>query len=160
MAEPASIWPVIVGGLIAIGGVAITAGINVLMKRGDNENERKKRRAEKFEELVAAIYEHDHWLDTKRDVVMYGHEAEVGVSPLAKVEAISAVYFPRFNGSVAALAQRTRDFEVWMSKAALKRLRQQLDKINDGLSEAYAPYSQAQAVLINELKEFARREFQ
>ena len=61
-----SLAPVIVGGLLALGGVALTGGVSVGVRFLQSREEKRKRRAEKFEELVAALYEFDHWLDKLR----------------------------------------------------------------------------------------------
>jgi hypothetical protein len=51
--------PVVVGGLIAIaGGLVGPPFLHHLQVKAD----KRKRRAEKFEELVVALHEHKHWL--------------------------------------------------------------------------------------------------
>jgi DNA-binding helix-hairpin-helix protein with protein kinase domain len=68
--------------------------------------EARKRRADKFEELVAAVYEFDHWLDGIRNRDAFGHDnvAETA-SPFAKVQSISSIYFPQFVEPIAELDQ-------------------------------------------------------
>jgi hypothetical protein len=55
MADPISVWPVLVGGALAILGGAVTSGIALATKYFETKHERMKRRAERFEYLVAAI---------------------------------------------------------------------------------------------------------
>jgi len=61
--------PVALGGAIAIiaglVGPPYLHGLQVAA-------EKKKRSAEKFEELVAALYEHHHWLEILRNSRVYG----------------------------------------------------------------------------------------
>ena len=65
--------------------------------------ERKRRREQKFEELIAAIYEFEQWMDNLKNALAYGEERPPAVSPLAKLEAIAAVYFPAFLERITAL---------------------------------------------------------
>lgn len=89
----ATLLPVIVGGLIGLtGGLA---GPWFLETR-KQAAEKKKKRAEKFEELIAAIHEHSHWLDTARSIRVLGIEKELGVNPVTKALAIVTIYFPEF----------------------------------------------------------------
>src|ERR1700680_1778044 len=85
--------PVIVGG--AIGIVAGLIG-PYFIQRAKDAAERKRKRAEKFEELVAAVVEHGHWLDALRNIRGLGVGSELGfateitLSPMAKIHAICA----------------------------------------------------------------------
>lgn len=100
MAGEVSLWSVVVGGAIALGGVVISNGINIYMKRVESLEAKKKARAAKFEELVGTVYEFDHWIRTKRDVTVFGEEKTLGASPLAKIDAIVAVHFPNLGEAV------------------------------------------------------------
>jgi hypothetical protein len=61
-----SLWPVALGGLLALGGTVATAVVTVVRDLVQQSREARKRRADKFEELVAAVYEFDHWLTLTR----------------------------------------------------------------------------------------------
>lgn len=159
MAEPTSLWPVIVGGVIALGGVVITSGITVALKFVESRNERKKRRAEKFEELVELIYRHDHWQDQKRNIYVSGGEGTVELSPIAKIEAITAVYFPQFSELMREVVLASQAYELWMMKAGQKRPAKEPD-VTEGFREAYAPVGEKRGHLLDALKKFAREEFQ
>ena len=65
--------------------------------------EKKARRAVKFEELVAALFAHKHWLDTMSKIGVFDHEGQLTLSPFAKVQAISSVYFPEFAQEISEL---------------------------------------------------------
>jgi hypothetical protein len=121
--------------------------------------DRQKRRAEKFEELVAALYEHKHWLDTVEKIRVLARDEPITASPLAKVEAISAVYFPEFGDQIRALGGVAGEYELWMMEAGEKMVRND-PAYTEGLIEARAPYLQAFLALLSELRAFARREFQ
>jgi hypothetical protein len=155
-----SLWPVIVGGAIALGGVAITNGINFLMKRGESQEARKKARAAKFEELVAAVYQYNHWLDTKQNIAIFKDPGKLEVSPLSKIEAISAVYFPQFRNAIEQLDRGGRGFESWIYEAAQRYAASPNTFKNEGLHEAYLAYLEKRDSLLAELRKYAAKEFQ
>jgi hypothetical protein len=76
MAGDTSLWPIVasgrLSGLFALGGIEVglvgTARRDVAQER----REKTKRRADKFEELVAAVYEFDHWLTIMRTQDAFG----------------------------------------------------------------------------------------
>jgi hypothetical protein len=90
----ATLVPVIVGGLLTVAGGLIGSGITLAVKWFESSQEKKKRRAEKFEEFVRLLFEHRQWLDTMESRVVFGKDEREGLSPLARAEAICSVYFP------------------------------------------------------------------
>jgi hypothetical protein len=73
---------VVIGGAIALAGTWLGPWITERHKEG---TERKKRLADKFEEMVGAIYQFDHWLDTERNKALGGATGETAVSPFANI---------------------------------------------------------------------------
>ena len=148
----------LLGGLLTLAGGAL--GPWILQRQKDRE-ENKKRRAEKFEALVRALYEFDRWLDDNERKHVHGEEdTQVGVSPFAKVEAIAAVYFPQVLDKAEAVRRAARDFERWMPSATIKRIQEApAEQILDGLSEAYAPYAKERDDLLADLKKIAAKGF-
>jgi hypothetical protein len=55
--------PVVVGGLIGLAGGWLGPS---LLERRKEKAEKKKLRAQKFEELVGAVVEHYHWITAKQ----------------------------------------------------------------------------------------------
>jgi hypothetical protein len=149
--------PVAIGGVIALAGTWLAPWVS---ERHKERTQRKKRRAEKFEELVAAIFEVDHWLENLRQTDAFGKEFTSAASPFWKVHAISAVYFPEFEGEIDKLDLATSQYRLWITEAGQRRLARQTDKMYDGFNEAYIPYSQKRDELLKVLKEFAVKEFQ
>jgi hypothetical protein len=149
--------PVLVGGLLTLAGGFI--GPLILQKQKDHA-ENRKRRADKFEELVAAVYEFDHWIDGNRLRLVFGENLPKAVSPFAKVQSISAVYFPQFDTAIKQLNQATNAYRLWMTQAGQKRRAGKLDQADDGFKDAYRPYSEKREALIDALKKFAHDEFQ
>jgi hypothetical protein len=99
MAET-SILPVVVGGLLGIGGVAVTGLVTIVVNYRESLLEKKKRRADKFEELVTAVYEFDHWIDNQRRKRAYGEDRPETISPFAKIQSIASVYFPQLTSKL------------------------------------------------------------
>ncbi|MGB6399437.1 MAG: hypothetical protein WBF73_27715, partial [Bradyrhizobium sp.] len=60
-------------------------------------HEKAKRRADKFEEMVTAVYEFDEWVQAHRSATVDRVQLPQTLSPIIKVSAISAVYFPQFD---------------------------------------------------------------
>jgi hypothetical protein len=119
-ASDTSLWPVIVGGALALvgsfGGVIIA---NVFQ----GKREKEKRRTEKFEELVRTIYEFDAWLLEQRNSSFdLNSKREETISPMAKVDAIAAIYFPRFMPMVRDLEQASFHFEEWIAQSRINTL--------------------------------------
>jgi hypothetical protein len=92
VATDTTLWTLV---SVALGG-AIGLAASWLIENIKEKNERKKKRAEKLEELVAAVYEFDHYLDRYKNITTYGDPGEEGLSPMSKMEAIATVYFPEF----------------------------------------------------------------
>ena len=153
-----SIWatllPVVVGG-----GIGFATGwFGPWLLEGRKEKaEKKKRRADKFEELVTALYEHKHWLDMMEQIWVYGFEEKRTMSPFAKVHAISRVYFPEFEAQIAAVETASVEYEKWMYRAADSRVKGKVTI--EGMGEVYGAYFEKFWALQNELSEFAKKEF-
>jgi hypothetical protein len=148
--------PVIVGGVIGLaGGLVGPPFLHHLQQKA----EKKRKRAEKFEELVAAVYEHDHWMDTIRQIRVVELEGEMTVSPFAKIHAISDVYFPQFQRAVEDLATAARAYRMWMYEVAQHKPETK-EELYAGHQKVVTPYMEKQNALLAELKRFAQREFQ
>jgi hypothetical protein len=78
--------PVVVGGLIGI--IAGLVG-PYFIQRAKDAADKKRKRAEKFEELVGAVVEHLHWINTMRNFRTFGIGSEPTMSSVAKIQAIS-----------------------------------------------------------------------
>jgi hypothetical protein len=133
----ADLLSVIVGGLLGGGGTLV---VSTYLHRLQTADTKKRKRANKFEELVAAVYEHDHWIDNLRRFYVVDFQGEIKVSPFAKIHAISDIYFPQFEKAIVEPATNTELFA--------------------GHQKVVTPYMQKQDALLAELRAFARREFQ
>lgn len=146
--------------MLTIAGGIVASVVTVTVTLLQTKEEKKKRRAEKFEELVTAVYEFDHWLDRKESISAFGIEEKLEVSPFAKVEAIAGVYFPQFVKTVSELQLTIRTYEVWISEAAQKRIAGDTQHVSDGLLDVYNPYMKKREELLDGLRAFAVSHFQ
>jgi hypothetical protein len=84
-----SLWPIVASGLLtglfALGGIAV--GLVGASRRdvAQQRHEKAKRRAEKFEEMVAAVYEFDQWVQTHRYATVDRTQLPQATSPIVKV---------------------------------------------------------------------------
>jgi hypothetical protein len=153
-----SLWPIVLTGLFTLSGSLGGIGVGLIgAARRDKEQERRddrKRRAEKFEELVAALYEFDHWLLSymSMDAFAKGNAPQT-VSPIAKMQSISAVYFPQFDKSIASLERAASRFMYRAAKTDIERS-------DPGFDEANQVYVNKRDVLFDDLKAFAQEHFQ
>jgi hypothetical protein len=121
--------------------------------------EKKKKRAEKFEELVAAVYEHDHWIDNLRRIYVINFEGEIRVSPFAKIHAIADIYFPQFEKAIVELGTAAKEYRMWMYEVAQNKPETKTELYAEH-QKVVMPYMQKQDALLAELRTLARREFQ
>jgi hypothetical protein len=147
---------VLAGGALTLAGTWLGPWIS---ERRKERAERQKRRAEKFQELVAALFESDHWLNNARRAVALGEEVPDVVSPFWKVHAISAAYFPELEAAIQALDGATSRYRLWMTEARQRRLAGQAGMVSEGHKEVYEPYQQSRDGLLKALKEFGAKEF-
>ena len=149
----ADITSVMVGGLLAIMGGAVTQWIMHYLK---TKAEVQHKRAVKFEALVEAIYEYDHWLNVKRNSLLIDNEHPEEPSPYAKLYAITAVYFPQFNNLMSELEEAADEFQSCKLTNADMHLNDQINKVN---YEPHANYIRKKAQLRADLLDYAYKEF-
>jgi hypothetical protein len=129
------------------------------IERKKEKNEKKKKRAEKFEELVAAVYEFDYWADRSARIYVFLGGGDVGLSPASKVEAIAAVHFPQFQKKIAEVRSVGFSYQQAAYEGA-KSLAGKTDyEFTDFLRKASNPYVRKRDELLHELKKFAGEEF-
>ena len=153
-----SLAPVVVGGLIGIAGGWLGPW---LLEARKQAAEKKKKRAEKFEELVGAVVEHYHWIGALRFFTISGQGSLPTLSPITKIEAIASTYFPEFEGLVRQFDAASNNYEIWLLGTGRKRVQNEPGYENlTGHDEVVTKYIDKRAELLMELKRFARREFQ
>jgi len=135
-----SLWPVVVGGLLGVGGTLVGVIGTTIRDVALQRHEKTKRRADKFEELVAAVYEFDHWLEgISRRSVFGRDDIPQTVSPLAKLQSTSATYFPQFDGSIRELHEAAGQYRIWMYQAGRRGLPRTLPRSTMGSTKHTSP---------------------
>jgi hypothetical protein len=151
----ADLWSVVVGGAIAAAsGVATQVCVHVIRTR----EERRNRTIAKFEELVAAVYEHDRWLDFKLNYHTFREGELPGVNPMAKIEALCAIHFPQLVQLASSMNYHAAAFVHWMAKAGQKRLNGESDAMQ-GYDTAYKPYMESNRALMRAVLEYGHDKF-
>lgn len=151
----ASLWPVIVGGLLTLAGTAAVTIAGAIRDNAQQRREEKQRRADKFEELIKSLYEFDHWLDLLRQRVLgnVGSIAETP-SPFAKVQSITSIYFPQFVQQVRELDAASSIFVAWIYNPHTIELPPTGKPLIFG--EVYQPYVKKREALLDALSEAVR----
>ena len=105
-----SLIGVIIGGLIGIAGSVI--GPLVLEWR-KQVADKKKRQAEKLEELTSALYEHEYWTYNLPKNIQLGKDdfitalSKLSPPPISKMLAISHIYFPELQEQVHEFSRKS-----------------------------------------------------
>jgi hypothetical protein len=147
--------PVVVGGLIGILSGLVGP---YFIQREKDAADKKRKRAEKFEEWVGAVYEYDHWIDTIRGIRVAGLDGEITMSPFAKIRAISDTYFPEFEKAIEELRATGHTYGMWMLEVVQNR--PQKDALLARHETIVGPYVEKRDALLAELRSVARRLFQ
>jgi hypothetical protein len=154
----ADILSVVVGGVLTLAG---SAGMQWYLHREKTAEERRVKRAAKFEELVTSIYDYDHWLTKQRNIRVFGEKLEEESSPFSKVQAIVVVYFPRFADQLEQLEDEKWMFECGQRRIeALKNEQPIPNFIGPASQEAYADYLRCKISLLHQLQRLARDGFE
>jgi hypothetical protein len=158
-----SIWPIVLTGVFtlvgSLGGISVGLVGSARRDAAQERHEKAKRRADKFEELVAAVYDFDHWVFA----IGTPQGLSRAPSPFAKVQSISAVYFPQFSELVQELNAVSTSYMAWVSQARLtlaNSLTNSPAEPPHGFNEAYGPYVIKREALLVALSKFAHGEFQ
>jgi hypothetical protein len=154
-ASNASLLSVVVGGLLTMGGGVVGFIGSVILGVMQSSRDKKMQRAEKFGEFVSAVYEYEHWMDTKKNIQCYGEAHTLGISPLAKIEAIATVYFPSCSEKVRELERASMDYNQWMAQGAQKRVHGKMDEVNTGFGDVYKPYYGSLTAVLAEARKIA-----
>ena len=163
MADPAVLGLIgtLSGTALGFAGGLIT---QLLLEHKKRAAETKKRKAEKLEELVSALYEHQHWMTVIVDGIRVSGKAEeqtIPVTPLAKAKTICSIYFPQFEPWISAIDDVTHKYSIWMIDASLERAKTGLPTSDmDSLKKVCLPYFAAHKLMLDEIRKYAKREFQ
>ncbi|WP_136657131.1 hypothetical protein [Nitratireductor sp. XY-223] len=113
-------------------------------------------REQKFQELVTAVFEFDDWLSTFITNTAGSEFQILESSALAKMYAISILYFPQFEQSIRSL----EDSSLTARRTAARLQYDRIEGKNhswDTLSEPLEAYNKHKHQLLLELSQFARK---
>lgn len=152
-----TLLPVIVGGIIGLFGGLVGPPLAHWLNEGASA---KRRRAEKFEELIVALYAYDHWLAVLRGIRAFGHDIPEPPSPFPEARAIAVIYFPDLDNLLTKVEVSAGLYVMWMLNAARKRLENAAaSELSAGHKEAYEPYAIEFRNAVEMLKRYAERAF-
>ena len=144
--------PVIVGGILAALGGAIGPVISHML---GSRTSRQSTRTQRFDEMMASVYAHDHWLELQRRALAFGESLEVGPPPIYKARAIALTNFAELILPIQKLDSASSGYQFWMVGAGQKRLNGELASLNDGFRETYKIWLEAFHEFQNAASEYA-----
>jgi len=100
--EVAKAIPVVVGGILAIGGGIVG---HLVTHHLTGKREWDKFRRERLESLVKSLYAHEQWLLTKHNTLIFRNEDHDTPSPLDEARMLQALHFPELLEELSALQQ-------------------------------------------------------
>ncbi|NSZ65162.1 hypothetical protein G6L16_018655 [Agrobacterium tumefaciens] len=134
------LWPVIVGGVIAVVGTVIGPLFSHILTSKAAEREKRQKL---FETMITALFEFDHWLDLKRSTYVYGDTKQYPISPLSKAIAVASMHFPETMVAIRDIDLKATEYEAWMTRALERRINGDVKNMNEGFADAYMPYREA-----------------
>ena len=150
----ASLLPVAIGGLLAIGGAFSGTLLTYLLNQ---RSQRKKIKREKLEQLLSAANKTEHWLDQYKNTSLRGIEENIGPSPISEVEYLSALYVNELSLEVTRLSYTAAKYFEFIATTNSKRL--ETGSIPGDFVEKYKPIygelSQALSALLKKARQVA-----
>ena len=141
--------PVVVGGLLAIGGSVVTQLVTNYLTVSREED---KYRRERLEGLVKALYANDQWLENRRTMLLFRNQDYDNPSPLDEVQMLMALHFPELGEEVVAVTRAQKPLLDFVDKQKIARLQDAKAWIDSydhqPYLEAYAGYSKAVSLLV------------
>ena len=131
------------------------------LQRLKDAADKKRKRAEKCEELVSAVVEHFYWISALRFFAISGQGSQPTGSPLTKIQAIVSTHFSEFESLVQTFESASNRYEMWILSMGQMRIRNEpgYDKL-PGHDDVVTKYTEERKKFLDELKSFGRREFQ
>jgi hypothetical protein len=112
--------PVVVGGLLAIGGGVAS---QFLVHRLTEKREKANLRRERLEALVKAVYAHDQWLNDMRTRMVFHNEDHDSANPLDEARMLQALHFPELAAKLLAVQQAQIPLLTFINEQRLKHMK-------------------------------------
>ncbi|WP_444939935.1 hypothetical protein ACJJI3_12525 [Microbulbifer sp. ZKSA004] len=149
--------PVLAGAIIGILGSLIGTTYAQSLK---DKQEKLKNKKEKLEKFVSETYEIDVWLQKLRNYHLFGGDEVLEMSPLSKVEALQALYFPELGESVEQLSSVIQEYTMWLIKGAKLRVNSESavppQEYLSEMADAYSPVIHATKEVIKNAVELSK----
>jgi hypothetical protein len=131
----------------------------------ERQKEIRQKKAEKLEELVLTLYEHNHYLEIMRRVYFGLRDGPLPVSPFSKIQAITDVYFHEFDKLVEELNDVVIKFsDIIEDKKQHADIRSSSlrdpDSPQNAYTIAYQSYRDHVGGLLTAISLYSKREFQ
>jgi hypothetical protein len=120
--EIAQAIPVVIGGLLALGGGVIAQVVTHWLSISRDERNLRRNR---LEALVKALYAHNQWLDEKQEVTIFRNENHDKPNPLDEVRMIQALHFPELAAEVIVIVGMQLPLLRFIAEQRLARLKDQ-----------------------------------
>lgn len=147
--------------LLALGPATLAAGVAIVapivQEHRREAAELKRKKGEKLEELLTAIFECDRWEQARRNENLFGVAGVEVINPLPRVDMLTKVYFPQFSDLASTLGIALRDFDLWTIQLAQRRLRGEAIDI-EAYRDKYDPISRAIATFTRALTSYGHHE--
>ncbi|MER9629955.1 hypothetical protein [Mesorhizobium sp. M0296] len=132
-------YPSTSGGLLALLGVAAGPAVTQLL---NDRTSQKAKRTQKYEDLISAIYDHDHWLAQRVQAAFEGRDID-SQPPIQRATLLCSLHFPELLPHVQNVENKGRPYLMWILGVRRKRLVNDLSGASDGMQDAYKPYQLA-----------------
>jgi hypothetical protein len=133
MAEPsiggeiAQAVPVVIGGLLAVGGGVIAQVVTHWLSISRDERNFRRERLETF---VKALYAHSQWIEEKHQVLIFSNEDHDKPNPLDEARMIQALHFPELLTEVNLLMKAQLPILEYIAEQRVARLNDRAAFIN------------------------------
>jgi hypothetical protein len=125
MADPsapsaiAAAVPVVIGGLLAIGGgVAAQLITHVLAEKREYRTLRRQR----LESLLRALYAHSQWLEDRFQALLFRDITHDAPLPLDEAQVIQVLYFPELAEDLSNIRERQRPLRKFIGDQKVVKL--------------------------------------
>lgn len=126
-----------------------------LAKEGAREAEKVRR--ERIEALVKAVYEHGHWLDDRKQKMIFEKADHNAPSPLSEARMLQELHFPDLGGEVLAIMKAQGPMIAFVGQQRLAHMKNQQEwaaaRDDKPYYDAYVVYLAAISALTKKCRE-------
>ena len=154
LTELAKLVPVLLGGLLAIGGGLAS---QIVVHRLSGRRDLAKLRRDRIEALVKAIYAHDQWIQAKQTTMIFRNEDHDAPSPLDEARMLQALHLPELAKEVLAIQQAQIPLLEFINAERIKHMKNKEEFVKGWDSapfdDAYKQYIAAINALVDKCRQ-------